>query len=113
MKEEPRAADAGGGSNSPLPLLPRSVSPGARTRFISIGTKLGVAVVMVVALASVLAFFFTAAREREALVLAKQKSADMVADLFAESLRAPLDFGDADAVQAELSHLKQHQDLLF
>lgn len=96
-----------------LVIGPRSVSPGAGGRFLSIGTKLGVAVVLVVALASVLAFLFTAARERDALVLSKQQSADMLADLFAESLRAPLDFGDADAVQVEIQHLKQNHDLLF
>jgi len=92
-----------------------SIGPhGSRgARFLSIGTKLGVAVVLVVTLASVLVFFFSAARERDALVLAKQQSADMLADLFAESLRAPLDFGDADAVQAEIQHLKQNHDLLF
>ena len=104
---------AGKGSDAPLPLLPRSVTPGVRGRFFSIGAKLAAAVVLVVTLASVVAFFFSAARERDALVLAKQQSSDMVADLFAESLRAPLDFGDADAVQVELQHLKQNHDLLF
>ncbi len=89
------------------------MTPGASGRFFSIGTKLAVAVVLVVTLASVVAFLFSAAREREALVLAKQQSSDMVADLFAESLRAPLDFGDADAVQVELQHLKQNHDVLF
>ncbi|HVY25953.1 MAG TPA: HAMP domain-containing protein [Polyangiaceae bacterium] len=109
----PPAAGAGGSGSTALPLLPRSINPGQRQRFFSIGAKLGVAVVMVVTLASVLAFLFSAARERDALVLAKQQSSDMVADLFAESLRAPLDFGDADAVQVELQHLKQNHDLLF
>jgi two-component system chemotaxis sensor kinase CheA len=108
----PPAAEAGGGSTA-LPLLPRSIEPGESRRFLSIGAKLGVAVVLVVTIASVLAFLFSAARERDALVLAKQQSSDMVADLFAESLRAPLDFGDADAVQVELQHLKQNHDLLF
>jgi len=104
----------GPGSGAP-PLLPRTKRPGRRSglRFLSIGAKLGAAVVLVVTLASVLAFFFSAARERDALVLAKQQSADMLADLFAESLRAPLDFGDADAVQVEIQHLKQNHDLVF
>ncbi len=102
-----------GASEAPLPLLPRSVGPGSGRAFFSIGAKLAIAVVLVVTLAGVLAFFFSAARERDALVLAKQQSADMLADLFAESLRAPLDFGDADAVQVEIQHLKQNHDLVF
>jgi two-component system, chemotaxis family, sensor kinase CheA len=110
---ERNRSPASGVSEAPLPLLPRSVTPGASRRFFSIGAKLAVAVVLVVTLASVLAFFFSAARERDALVLAKQQSSDMVADLFAESLRAPLDFGDADAVHVELQHLEQNHDLLF
>jgi two-component system, chemotaxis family, sensor kinase CheA len=105
----------GGRSRAPFSfsLLPRTARPGRRRRFLSIGAKLGAAVVLVVSLASVLAFLFSAARERDALVLAKQQSADMLADLFAESLRAPLDFGDADAVQVEIQHLKQNHDLVF
>src|SRR5689334_13086594 len=97
-------------SRKPVLPTPLSLPPGGG-RVMPIGVKLGVAVVLVVMLASVAAFLFSAARERDALVFAKQKSADMVIDLFAESLRAPLDFGDADAVATEIGHLNQNQDL--
>lgn len=96
-----------------LPLLGQSVTPGSGRRFVSIGTKLGLAVVLVVTIASVLAFLHSTRRERDALVEAKRQAADMVADLFAESLRAPLDFGDADAVKAELDNLKQNRDVIY
>ena len=118
MSQEGPSFNGPGGSDAPRPVFSStgsSIGPhgSRRAGFWSIGTKLGVAVVLVVTLASVLVFFFSAARERDALVLAKQQSADMLADLFAESLRAPLDFGDADAVQVEIQHLKQNHDLLF
>jgi methyl-accepting chemotaxis protein len=96
-----------------LPLLGQSVAPGDERRFISIGAKLGLAVVLVVTIATVLAFLHSTRRERDTLVEAKRQAADMVADLFAESLRAPLDFGDSDAVKAELDNLKQNRDVLY
>ncbi|HXK17629.1 MAG TPA: HAMP domain-containing protein, partial [Polyangiaceae bacterium] len=100
-------------SKPELPLLGQSVAPATGRGFVSIGAKLGIAVVLVVTLASVLAFLYSTRRDRDALVEAKRQSADMVADLFAESLRAPLDFGDADAVKAELDNLRQNRDVLF
>ena len=100
-------------SKRELPLLGQSQAPAAGRRFISIGTKLGFAVVLVITIASVLAFLYSTRRDRDALVEAKRQSADMVADLFAESLRAPLDFGDADAVKAELDNLRQNRDVLY
>jgi two-component system chemotaxis sensor kinase CheA len=92
-------------------VAPASLGPRGSGRFVSIGAKLGFCVVLVVALASAAAFFWFSARERDALVDAKRKAADMVADLFAASLAAPLDFGDEDAVRAELRHVSQNRDV--
>ena len=48
-----------------LPLLGQSVAPGDERRFISIGAKLGLAVVLVVTIATVLAFLHSTRRERD------------------------------------------------
>ena len=69
-------------------------------RFLSLGTKLGVGTLAVVLVASVLVFVQLIQRDRESLVAAKRTAADMVADLFAASLGAPLDFGDEDALES-------------
>ncbi len=87
--------------------------PDAERGFLSVGTKLGVAVVLVVTVASAVVFFRVSQRERDSLVESKRVAADMVADLFAASLGAPLDFGDKEAVEAELGHLVQNKDVSF
>jgi HAMP domain-containing protein len=90
----------------------RSHAPGFPQRLVSIGWKLGLAVVFVVTAAMAVAFFHFTAREKSGLVDAKQKAAEMVADLFAASLRAPLDFVDEDAVKSELDNLRQNRDVI-
>jgi two-component system chemotaxis sensor kinase CheA len=92
-------------------LLPSSTMPGSGARFVSIGAKLGLSVVVVVLLATALVFVHSTRRERDALIEAKRTAADMVADLFAASLGAPLDFGDEEAVRAEIDHLKHNRDV--
>jgi len=89
----------------------RSGAPGLSRRLVSIGWKLGFAVVVVVTAAMAVAFFHFTAREKDGLVDAKRQAAEMVADLFAASLRAPLDFGDEDAVKSELENLRQNRDV--
>jgi PAS domain-containing protein/HPt (histidine-containing phosphotransfer) domain-containing protein len=82
-------------------------------RFLSIGTKLGFGMLVVVLVASALVFIQLVQRDRESLVAAKRTAADMVADLFAASLGAPLDFGDEDAVKAELDNLAQNREVSY
>jgi PAS domain-containing protein len=89
----------------------RSHAPSLGSRLVSIGWKLGLSVVLVVTAAMAFAFFHFTAREKDGLVEAKRQAAVMVADLFAASLRAPLDFGDEDAVKSELENLKQNRDV--
>ena len=89
----------------------RSGAPGLSARLWSIGWKLGIAVVAVVTTAMAVAFFHFTAREKDGLVDAKEQAAEMVADLFAASLRAPLDFGDEDAIKSELENLRQNRDV--
>ena len=59
----------------------QSRAPGFTSRLVSIGWKLGLAVVVVVTTAMAVAFFHFTAREKAGLVDAKQKAAEMVAVL--------------------------------
>jgi HAMP domain-containing protein/HPt (histidine-containing phosphotransfer) domain-containing protein len=52
-------------------------------------------------------------RERESLLAAKRTATSMVADVIANSLVAPLDFGDAEAATEELRNLRASRDLLY
>ncbi|GAC1354679.1 MAG: hypothetical protein NVSMB47_08060 [Polyangiales bacterium] len=81
-------------------------------RHVSLGTKLAVATVSVLAIVSALLFFQLTQRERESLVNGKRTAASMVADVFAAGLSAPLDFADVDGVQDELSNLRSNPDVL-
>jgi hypothetical protein len=76
------------------------------SRIVSIGTKLALATIAVLSVASALLFVELTGRERQSLVRAKETAADMVADLLAASLSAPLDFADADAIGKELDEVR-------
>ena len=82
-------------------------------RFVPIGLKLALVSVLVVGIATAVAFFQATHRERERLIEAKRIAASMVADLLAQSLQAPLDFGDEEALQNELDHLKQNKEVTY
>jgi HAMP domain-containing protein/HPt (histidine-containing phosphotransfer) domain-containing protein len=82
-----------------------------RGRFVSLGTKLVAGMMAIVATASVLVFREVALRERRHLIDAKALAASMVADLFALSVAAPLDFRDPDAAAAELANLRQNSEI--
>ncbi len=84
---------------------------GATGRALSIGARLALATVAVLAIVSALVYREVSRRELAAVVAAKTIAASMVADLFAESLGAPLDFGDAEAIGAELSHLDANPEV--
>ena len=62
----------------------------AHRRFVSIGIKLALLSVVVVGVATALAFFYATERERRRVIEAKRSAAGMVADLLAQSLQAPL-----------------------
>jgi two-component system chemotaxis sensor kinase CheA len=82
-------------------------------RFVPIGIKFAVISLLVVGIATAVAFFQATHRERERLIDAKRIAASMVADLLSQSLEAPLDFGDEDALQNELNHLKQNKEVAY
>lgn len=78
----------------------------------SIGTKLTTATLLVLVFVSVLLYRELSRRERQSLLSAKETAATMVADLFAASLSAPLDFQDADAIGAEVGHLEKNPEVM-
>jgi two-component system chemotaxis sensor kinase CheA len=103
---------------SPLPVDSSAAFPLSRGgelpgRFIPIGLKFALVSMLVVGFATALAFFQTTHRERERLLDAKRTAADMVADLLSQSLEAPLDFGDEDALHVELRHLEQNKEVAY
>jgi two-component system chemotaxis sensor kinase CheA len=86
-------------------------NPHRQPRGVSIGTKLTIATLAVLLLVSVLLYRELTRRERQSLLAAKETAAMMVADLFAASLSAPLDFADNEAVETELRHLEQNGEV--
>lgn len=86
--------------------VPAQLRPG-----LSIGTKLTSATLVVLVLVSVLLYRELTRRERQSLLGAKETAAMMVADLFAASLSAPLDFADNEAIETELRHLEKNGEV--
>ena len=82
-----------------------------KPRGFSIGTKLTSATLVVLVLVSVLLYRELTRRERKSLLSAKETAAMMVADLFAASLSAPLDFADNEAIETELRHLETNGEV--
>jgi chemotaxis protein histidine kinase CheA/HAMP domain-containing protein len=82
-------------------------------RFISVGTKLAVATVLVLAGLSIVLLKELTQRERRRLVDAKAIAGSMVTDLFAASCAAPLVFADNDAVTVELEKLRGNKAIVY
>jgi HAMP domain-containing protein/HPt (histidine-containing phosphotransfer) domain-containing protein len=78
----------------------------------SLGTKLALATVGVLSVISVLLYLQLTSREQQHLLSAKTTAAGMVTNLFAASLAAPLDFGDADAMETELGNLRSNPEII-
>jgi two-component system, chemotaxis family, sensor kinase CheA len=97
------------------PTQPNTERPAASItrRFVPIGIKFALLSVLVVGVATAIAFFHATGRERERMLEAKRISASMLADLLAQSLQAPLDFADEDAARNELDHLEQNKEVVY
>jgi two-component system, chemotaxis family, sensor kinase CheA len=87
--------------------------PTPRPRFLSIGTKFVGFVVVLLSLGGLVLYVELVEREWRSLVRAKQTAAAMVADLFAASLVAPLDFGDTATIEKDLDNLGQNGDVVY
>ena len=84
-----------------------------KRHFMSVGTKLAVATVLVLAGLSFLLFKELTQRERKQLIGAKSIAGSMVTDLFAASCAAPLVFADNDAVTVELEKLHSNKSIVY
>lgn len=84
-----------------------------KRRFVSVGTKLAVATVAVLAAMSFVLFKELTQRERRRLIDAKAVAGSMVTDLFAASCAAPLVFADNDAVAIELEKLRTNRAIVY
>src|SRR6266852_6100791 len=80
-------------------------------RTTSLGTKLALATVVVLSVVSLFLYQQLTSRERDHLLSSKTRAANMVTELFAASLGAPLDFGDAEAVEVELANLRTNSEI--
>ncbi|HEY8073361.1 MAG TPA: HAMP domain-containing protein [Labilithrix sp.] len=78
---------------------------------LGIGARLALATVSVLVLASLVLYSELTRREHQSLVREKTTAAAMVADLFAASLSAPLDFADQDAIESEVRNLESNPDV--
>ena len=81
-------------------------------RMTSLGTKLALATVGVLSVISILLYLQLTSREQQHLLSSKATAATMVTNLFAASLAAPLDFGDADAMETELGNLRSNPEII-
>ncbi|MEJ7728367.1 MAG: SpoIIE family protein phosphatase [Polyangiaceae bacterium] len=95
-------------SMTPSPPPPRA----AVRRWPSLGTKLVLVTTLVLMLGSALLFVELTRREREQLSRGKATAANMVADLMAISLWAPLDFEDHEAARTDLQNLRANPDIV-
>src|SRR5690242_2574925 len=116
----PRRRPGGGKHASLLSCeVMREDVPGRLTRttragfVVSLGTKLAVVTVGVLCVVSTALYLELTSRERQHLVSSKTTAATMVSDLFAASLSAPLDFGDTEALEAELRNLRSNGDIIY
>lgn len=78
----------------------------------SLGTKLVLVTTLVLMAGSALVFAELTRREREQLSRGKVTAANIVADLMASSLWAPLEFDDHEAARAELEHMRANPDIV-
>ena len=90
------------------------MDPVVTSRIVSLGTKLALATVVVLAIASTLLFYDLTSREWRGLLAAKTQAASMVSDLFAATVSAPVDFVDTDpeALQTEIGHLQTNPEVI-
>jgi two-component system, chemotaxis family, sensor kinase CheA len=91
---------------SPLPELPRR-------RFLPLGLKLSLAVVLVLVIASTWATLTLVKRARAELFEAKRAGASMVVRLFAASVAAPLDFGDGEALETKVGEMRSNEHVVY
>ncbi len=84
-----------------------------RRRFVSVGWKLAGSTVAVVAVLAVATHVVVSNKERQSLMTSKQAGADMLIELSAAGLSAPLAFGDDQGVQEQVNLLAANEDVVY
>ena len=98
---------------NPVAASPRRPPAARAGRFVSIGTKLALAILALIVAVSTLIYFTLTSHERESLLQAKENAARMTVALFAESLTASVEFDDAGGVGDALKHLSANGEVLY
>ena len=82
-------------------------------RFVSVGTKLAVAMLAVLGLVTLYEYFEISHRERGERLEASERGARMVTELFAAGLTAPLSFSDDSGAREHLTLLMANTNILY
>ncbi len=85
----------------------------AQRYFVSVGAKLAVTTIAVVAITAGLLFLELTDRVREQLLDSKRAAASMVSELFATSVAAAVDFADHEGIQQQIAYLKSNRDVIY
>jgi len=83
-----------------------------RARFVSVGTKLTSAMLLVLALVTAFTYLEVNRNEREQLLASKERAATMVTELFAAGVTAPLSFGDEAGTRESVALLMKNANVL-
>ncbi|HEY4012814.1 MAG TPA: ATP-binding protein [Polyangiaceae bacterium] len=94
------------------PIPGPASGPGHR-HFVSVGTKLTGAVLLVLSFVTVLAYFEVSRNEREQVLSAKEHAATMVTELFAAGVTAPLSFSDDVGVREHVALLMANTAVVY
>ncbi len=86
---------------------------GRRKHFVSVGTKLTSAMLLVLCVVTAVAYFQVSRHEREQLLSAKERSAAMVTELFAAGVTATLSFGDDKGVREQIALLTANTNVVY
>jgi signal transduction histidine kinase/HPt (histidine-containing phosphotransfer) domain-containing protein len=78
---------------------------------ISVGTKLAVGTVAMIAIVSICVYFALSAHERKSLFQSKELAASMVTKLFSSSVAAVVQFQDQQGMSDSLAQLRQNPDV--
>lgn len=96
-----------------LDLAKSEPDPRKSQRFISVGTKLAVAMLVVLAVVTSVAYIQVRQNERSQRRAAQEKAASMVGQLFSAGVAAPLAFGDEPSVRDHVATLRDNRDIVY
>src|SRR5450432_2308827 len=108
---KPSTSQAGRVKEQETPLGASKPRP-ARS-FVSVGTKLTGAILLVLAVVTAVAYLRVNRNEREQLLSAKERAATMVTELFAAGVTAPLSFNDDAGVREHMTLLMASTNVVY